>query len=207
MTAPLSPNQYHAQGFALSKFNGQHAVLNYSKANFQRFSLRELGGLPIRWSGFSGVAGRVRRGCSTVPLNSIPAILGLSDLVPHKILVVDDDAAVRGFLEKILNGKLGYEVHQADSGKVALDLALKDRFDLVILDVRMPELSGSETYQRLRAMNPEIEAIFFTGAQDFDNSHDFLRFSLPSERVLQKPLRDIPKFTQLIVGILGPPKK
>lgn len=127
--------------------------------------------------------------------------------MPHKILVVDDEEPIRGLLERILHGQLGYEVHQAASGKEALDAAMEKKFDLAILDVRMPELSGSETYQRLKAMQPEIEAIFFTGAHDFTESHDFLRFSLPSERVLAKPLKDIPKFTQLIVGILGPPKK
>lgn len=126
--------------------------------------------------------------------------------MPHKILIVDDEPQVRSFLRNLLNGRLGYEVAEAASGKEALDLAIDNSYDLAILDVRMPELSGSETYQRLKAVLPEIEAIFFTAAGDFENSHDFLRFSLPSDRVLTKPLRDIPGFTKLIIGILGPPK-
>lgn len=95
---------------------------------------------------------------------------------------------------------------EAGSGQEAIDLAMKEKYDLCILDVRMPELSGAETYNRLRTICPDIEAIFFTGVQDFENSHDFLRFSLPSDRVLTKPLKDLRAFTQLIISILGPPK-
>ena len=125
--------------------------------------------------------------------------------MPHRILVVDDEAEVRVMLETFLHGRLGYEVQSAAEGKAALDLALETPFDLCVLDVNMPGLSGPETYMRLKSLLPEIEAIFFTADGDFNESHTFLRFSLPLERVIVKPLEDFSLMTRLIVGILGPP--
>lgn len=124
----------------------------------------------------------------------------------HRILVVDDDDTVCHSLAGYLQGKLGYDVQTAESGEDAIALALKYAFDLCILDAAMPELSGAETYLRLKSIAPEIEAIFFTAAQEFDRSKDFLRFSLPAERVITKPIDDYSSLTRLIVSILGPPR-
>ena len=123
----------------------------------------------------------------------------------HRILIADDDPFVLDLLKKYLGETLRYEVTTVPSGEAALEEAGKFRYDLCILDVRMTGLSGAETYMRLRNINPEIEAIFFTVDQEFENRTDFLRFSLPKERVLVKPLKSLSELTRLIIGILGPP--
>ena len=125
--------------------------------------------------------------------------------MPHHILIVDDDPAVLEMLGKYLGKTLKYAVTTASDGRSAIDAALKEHFDLCIMDVRMPGLSGAETYTRLRGLLPEIEAIFFTADLEFENRMDFLRFSLPADRVLTKPIEDLSKITRLIIGILGPP--
>jgi len=104
-----------------------------------------------------------------------------------------------------LAGRLGYEVRAAADGREAIELALAEAFDLCIIDVILPDLSGSEVYTRLRSIRPNIEAIFFTGVAAYEESQDFLRFSLPPERVIAKPLKDMGALTRLIVSILGPP--
>src|SRR5687767_2198953 len=123
----------------------------------------------------------------------------------HSILIVDDDKTVLKMLQKYLGDSLGYKVTTTHSGEEALEAAMKKHFDLCILDVCMPGLSGAETYMRLKNILPDIEAIFFTGDTEFENRLDFLRFSLPKERVLTKPISDLSKLTRLIIGILGPP--
>lgn len=123
----------------------------------------------------------------------------------HRILVADDDPAIREVLESYLAKGLGYAVTCVDSGHAAIEAAMGESFDLAILDVRMPDLSGSETYNRLRSIRPDLEAIFFTADRDFERTMDFMRFALPSERVLVKPLEDMGVLTRLIIGILGPP--
>jgi CheY-like chemotaxis protein len=123
----------------------------------------------------------------------------------HRIFVVDDDPSVCSMLSRFLGQGLGYEVETAEDGEQAIEAAMKQTFDLCILDVRMPGISGSEVYARLKTMQPGIEAIFFTADNEFEQTMDFLRFALPSDRVLVKPLKDFSRLTQLIVGILGPP--
>lgn len=66
-----------------------------------------------------------------------------------KILLVDDEEEILDFLSYNLE-KEGYEVHTAQSGKEAIDLADKVNPDIIILDVMMPELDGIETCKILR---------------------------------------------------------
>jgi DNA-binding response OmpR family regulator len=123
----------------------------------------------------------------------------------HRILVVDDDPAVLGSLRAFLHDQLGFDVETALLGKAAVEAALAAPFDLCILDVNLPDLTGSEVYLRLRSIHPAIEAVFYTGVSDFENSQDFLRFALPPERVLAKPA-NFRQLTQVIMGALGPPR-
>jgi CheY-like chemotaxis protein len=67
-----------------------------------------------------------------------------------KILIVDDEAAIREY-EATLLGELGHEVLAAADGAEALRLAREKQPDLVLLDIMMPELSGIEVCRQLRA--------------------------------------------------------
>ena len=89
-----------------------------------------------------------------------------------RILVVDDEALVRRTLKRILEGE-GFEVEEAGDGQEALEL-LKDSLDLVLLDVRMPVMDGSEFLRRLRSHEQfsELPVIMVTG---IDGREDRLR--------------------------------
>jgi CheY-like chemotaxis protein len=125
--------------------------------------------------------------------------------MPYQILIVDDDPAILRMMQKYLGDTLGYGVTTVSSGEEALDAAGKKKYSLCMLDVRMPGLSGTETYMRLKNINPEIEAIFITADAEFETKFDFLRFSLTKDRVLTKPIHDLSILTRLITSILGPP--
>lgn len=58
-----------------------------------------------------------------------------------KILIVDDDRDIRNILRDILVS-CGYQVEEADNGKMALELIDIDQFDLILLDVMMPDMDG-----------------------------------------------------------------
>ncbi len=62
--------------------------------------------------------------------------------MPKTILVVDDDEMMRSFLSTVLREE-GYVVEEAGSGKQALENLHRSEFDLVVTDLRMPDLSGS----------------------------------------------------------------
>jgi CheY-like chemotaxis protein len=107
---------------------------------------------------------------------------GGADGVGERILIVDDEEHIRELLREFLNGA-GYEVAVAANGEEALEVAQRERPDLILLDIRMPELDGVETCMRLKTNDktrstPVIIATAFgdtlaealdAGADDFVN--------------------------------------
>jgi len=80
-----------------------------------------------------------------------------------KILAVDDDATALGALRQILVQK-GYDVSTAANGQSALEMLAKSAFDLVILDVSMPGLSGYDVCRHIRQQptTQDLPVIFLT---------------------------------------------
>ena len=77
-----------------------------------------------------------------------------------RILVVDDDPQIRRVMRVTLTGQ-GYEVDDVKSGEAALDKLREERFDLVLLDMNMPGMSGVETCRAIRETS-EIAIIVLT---------------------------------------------
>jgi CheY-like chemotaxis protein len=82
----------------------------------------------------------------------------------HTILLVEDEPLLRRLTSRTLR-HAGYEVVEAEDGEAALDRAreLGDRLDLVVSDVVMPRLSGTELCRRLRADRPELPVLLMSG--------------------------------------------
>jgi PAS domain S-box-containing protein len=86
------------------------------------------------------------------------------------ILVVDDEASVRVALQRYLSSR-GHEVETTASGKEALARMREDAFDAVIIDMRMPDLSGEHLFQELKARDPaSADRVIFTTGQLVDDS-------------------------------------
>ncbi len=87
----------------------------------------------------------------------------------RKILIVDDEKMITLTLVKLLN-RAGYEALAANDGREAIEMALKTDFDLIISDVRMPELDGIRTLTEIRthsvASRKGVPIIFITGYAD-----------------------------------------
>ncbi|MCR4402514.1 MAG: sigma-54 dependent transcriptional regulator [Firmicutes bacterium] len=77
------------------------------------------------------------------------------------VLIVDDDEGIRETLEAVLSEE-GYEVAAAGTGRDALELARGREFHLVLLDLRMPDMSGLEILPRLRSELPRTPVIIMT---------------------------------------------
>ena len=81
----------------------------------------------------------------------------------ENVLVVDDEGPVSEVISGMLKN-LGYKVTVVNSGQQALTLFRKrKRFDVVVLDINMPEMSGKETFQKIKEINPDTRVIISTG--------------------------------------------
>jgi DNA-binding response OmpR family regulator len=84
---------------------------------------------------------------------------------PIKILILEDDSLFAESLEDFLSEE-GFDVTLADDGEKALDFAYEKHFDLLLLDVNVPKLSGFELLKTLRQNQQSTPAIFITSFKD-----------------------------------------
>ncbi|MCJ7774433.1 MAG: response regulator, partial [Desulfobacterales bacterium] len=117
------------------------------------------------------------------------------------ILLVDDEDMILNVGEKILN-RIGYEVITASSGHEAIDLYRKnrDRINLVILDMIMPKMSGSETYDSLKAIHPDVTVLLSSGYSLDGRAKDILNKGC--DGFIQKPF-NMKQLSQKISEILS----
>jgi DNA-binding NtrC family response regulator len=92
----------------------------------------------------------------------------------NRVLVVDDDASVRTSLEEFLTNK-GYEVKTADDGLSAVNAVKNERFDVIVLDLMMPGMSGMEALNSIKDMDPEPAVIIMTGFASLDSAIQAIR--------------------------------
>ena len=100
-----------------------------------------------------------------------------------KILIVDDEEKIREMIGKYAVHE-GYETVMACNGRQALDLFERDSFDLVILDIMMPEMDGYETLKKMKEIR-DVPCIFLTAlGQEYDRIYGF---DIGAEDYVTKP--------------------
>ena len=86
-----------------------------------------------------------------------------------KLLIVDDEVKFLDSIAARLEMR-GLEVAKAYNGKDAVDLARKERFDLALLDLKMPGMDGREVLRAIKEENEHIEVIILTGHGSLDSA-------------------------------------
>jgi two-component system response regulator HydG len=84
------------------------------------------------------------------------------------ILIVDDDTAHRTMLRILLN--YDYEIFEADDGSTAIEKVKNRPFDLVIMDVRMPKVSGMEALDMIKSLRPAVPVVMMTAFSSQDSA-------------------------------------
>jgi two-component system cell cycle sensor histidine kinase/response regulator CckA len=105
-----------------------------------------------------------------------------------RVLVIDDEDVVREMVREVLE-HAGFEVVLAEDGSRGLELlrARPDGIDLILLDLSMPGWSGEETFERLRAVRPDVRVVLSSG---YDHAEARGRFADPGPAgFIQKPYR------------------
>ena len=83
-----------------------------------------------------------------------------------RILVIDDDEDFRFILSRTLE-KEGYLVQAVGSGAEAVRAMKSQRFDLALVDIKMPEMGGRETIKEIRKLDPQLPVLLVTGSPDW----------------------------------------
>ena len=87
-----------------------------------------------------------------------------------KLLLVEDEAETRELLREFLSEGGVFEVRAVASAREALEALEKDRFEVVITDLVLPDLSGMEVLRRSRALHPETPVVIITGFASLDTA-------------------------------------
>ena len=102
------------------------------------------------------------------------------------LLIVDDDAEYRATVARRFSRR-GYRVQEAPDGETALELAARRQYQVAVVDLVMPGLSGLELLQKLKAGSPDCEVVLLTGQGTIETAveamkrgaHDFLTKPFP----------------------------
>jgi CheY-like chemotaxis protein/anti-sigma regulatory factor (Ser/Thr protein kinase) len=118
----------------------------------------------------------------------------MSDELPtrHRVLVADDDAAIRHGISRLLENA-GFEVSEAADGIAALNAIQEKQFDLVFLDIWMPQLSGLEVLARIRtgASRPKVIITTSDGTPETllravkEQAYDYLSKPFPPRKAVE----------------------
>ena len=103
-----------------------------------------------------------------------------------RVLIVDDDEAIIKSLKSLLESE-GYLVETASTGVEALEKTEENVYDLAILDIRLPDIEGTELLAEMREETPRMMKIMFTGHASLDNAIEAL--NLGADAYLTKPAK------------------
>jgi len=133
------------------------------------------------------------------PFDISMVIAIIEELLVQKtlVLVVDDHFADRETLKAILEEK-GYRVATAADGTEAIDMVRSRHYDIIFLDVRLPDMTGFETFEQVKKIDPQTAVIMMTGYVE----EDLVRSAIGSGAYayLYKPL-DMKKVITLVEAV------
>ena len=101
-----------------------------------------------------------------------------------KILVLDDDPVITLSCKRILVAE-GYSVSTAERGKEALNKLAEDDFDLLISDIRLPDISGMTVLKEARVLKPDTNVVMITGYPTLEDAKESVK--LGAAEYLEKP--------------------
>lgn len=118
---------------------------------------------------------------STRPGEEIPTPLDL------KILYVEDDSSIRENLTRFLERRFNTVV-TAENGKLGLDQFKSEKPDIVITDIRMPEMDGLEMSKAIREINPAVPILITTAYYEMPYIRKAIVLGIGRYRIIQKPI-------------------
>jgi DNA-binding NtrC family response regulator len=112
-----------------------------------------------------------------------------------KILVVDDEINIQKMIQRYFRLK-GYEVDTASNGKIAIDILESKRYDVVISDIKMPVMDGTDLLREIKAQSPMTHVIMISGYATLNNALTCMR--LGALTCIFKPIEDMKELEEAV---------
>ena len=106
-----------------------------------------------------------------------------------KILVVDDEPDVCFVLEELLSEN-GFVVDSFENPTLALEKFKAHSYDLVVLDIKMPELNGFALYRQIKRFNKKVKVCFITAGEIYYDEYSDIFSSVPAKYFIRKPIEN-----------------
>ena len=113
-----------------------------------------------------------------------------------KILVVDDEVRIATLCQSILE-RFGHEVRVATTPQMFLDMIPKEKFDVLVTDLKMPDINGFQCCEAALKLNPKMGVIIMTGLLTIDSKEEEKAKSF-AHRLIRKPfsIKDLQEAVQ-----------
>ena len=123
------------------------------------------------------------------------------DISNVKVFIVDDESVVCSNIAAFLEDE-GFTVFSAASGEEALDILLEQKFDVAIIDMRLPGIDGDTLILKAHEIQPALKFLIHTGSTNYSVSKSLEEIGVKKEQVFRKPLLDMSILTKGILKLL-----
>ena len=118
-----------------------------------------------------------------------------------KVFIVDDENVVCSNIAAFLEDE-GFTVFSAASGEEALDILLEQKFDVAIIDMRLPGIDGDTLILKAHEIQSALKFLIHTGSTNYSVSRSLEEIGVKKEQVFRKPLLDMSVLTKGILKLL-----
>ncbi len=115
-----------------------------------------------------------------------------------RVLIVDDEPLIRLSLAEYLDDD-GFRVSQAEDGKSTLKALAENPFDVMILDLRLPDMDSEDLIRKARELRPNLKLLIYTGSTV--DREAFEALGIESEQIFQKPQVNLDLLTEAIRNV------
>lgn len=107
--------------------------------------------------------------------------------MPERILVIDDELDMLMLLRMIIENNTDYEVETTNNPSEALKMVMKNDYDLVISDLKMPGMDGLELFDEVKGMKPDLPLIIITAYGSLETADEAMKMGVAD--FITKPFR------------------
>ncbi|HOD16164.1 MAG TPA: response regulator [Spirochaetota bacterium] len=113
------------------------------------------------------------------------------------VIIIDDEEMISKMLKGYLEDQ-GFEVATAGTGAEGLGLIRNGQYDVAVIDVRLPDMSGNDLALRAAAIKPGMKFIMHTGSVDYVLTGELNAIGVDADSIIRKPVKDMGEIVRMI---------